>query len=125
MYRKWNPMELKDYPGAIAYIQTQILDLNQEIEQISQSLNRICNQFELQVAFDPELKNDSQRKAKKAELIASSGDYEYLSKDLAARIYGRDRAQIQLEQLKNEFTILKLLKREETARLEAYNEIGV
>ncbi|ABA24704.1 hypothetical protein Ava_D0039 [Trichormus variabilis ATCC 29413] len=118
-------MELKDYPGAIAYIQTQILDLNQEIEQISQSLNRICNQFELQVAFDPELKNDSQRKAKKAELIASSGDYEYLSKDLAARIYGRDRAQIQLEQLKNEFTILKLLKREETARLEAYNEIGV
>ncbi|MFN6460808.1 MAG: hypothetical protein RMZ41_003045 [Nostoc sp. DedVER02] len=118
-------MQLHDYPGAIAQLQYQLLNLNQQIEKISQSINRICNQFEAQVAFDPELKNDQQRKAKKTELIRQSGDYESLSSAIAKETFKRSQVEIQLEQLKSEFSVLRLLKREAIARMEAQTEIGV
>lgn len=118
-------MQLHEYPSAIASLQIQLLDLNQRVEQISQDLNRICNQFEFQVAFDPELKNEQQRKAKKADLVKQSGDYEQSSKALNQEVYKRDLTMIQLEQLKNEFAVLKLTKRESVARLEAFQQVGV
>ncbi len=118
-------MELHEYPGAIAQIQYQILNLDQQIEKFSQAISRICNQFEMQVAFDPELKNEQQRKAKKAELLRQSGDYEELSSYLAKNSFKRSQLEIQLEQLKNEFTVLKLSQREQIARIEAFNETGV
>jgi hypothetical protein len=118
-------MQFHEYPGAIARTQHQILDLNKQIEKISQSLNQVCNDFDLSVAFDPELKNEQQRKAKKAELLRTSGDYEVLSRNLAIAKYNCSRAEIELEQLKGEFTVARLLKREAIAKLEASTEIGV
>jgi chromosome segregation ATPase len=118
-------MQISDYPGAIAQLQYQLLNLNQQIEKFSQSINRICNQFEMQIAFDPELKNDQQRKAKKTELIRQSGDYESLSSALAKETFKRSQIEIQLEQLKSEFAVLRLIKREAIAKLEASTEIGV
>ncbi|MDZ8106417.1 MAG: hypothetical protein RM338_12470 [Nostoc sp. DedQUE12a] len=98
-------MDLHNYPAAIAQVQCKLLIANQEIEKISQALSGICNQFELQVAFDSKLKNEQQRKAKKAEFIRTSGDYEQLSRQLADKTYNRDILLIQLEQFKNEFAV--------------------
>jgi hypothetical protein len=111
-------MQLHEYPGAIAQLQYQLLNLNQQIEKISQGINRICNQFEIQVAFDPELKNDQQR-------IFASGDYESLSSAITKQTFKRSQVEIQLEQLKSEFSVSRLIKREAIARMESSTEIGV
>ncbi|QSJ14153.1 hypothetical protein JYQ62_19640 [Nostoc sp. UHCC 0702] len=113
-------LHLHEYPGAIANLQVQLLKLDQSVEQISQRVKHVCDQFELQTAFDPELKNEQQRKAKKAELIRQSGDYEQLNHVLGEETYRRDILCIQLEQLKSEFSVAKLLKRETVARVEAF-----
>lgn len=118
-------MQLHEYPGAIAQLQHQLLNVNARIEKISQDINRICNKFESQVAFDPELKNDSQRKAKKTELIQQSGDHEQLSNNLFLETFTRSQLEIRLEQLRSEFAVLRLLKRESIAKMEASTEIGV
>ncbi len=79
----------------------------------------------MQVAFDPELKNEQQRKAKKAEMLRQSGDYEEFNNYLAKNSFKRSHLEIQLEQLKNEFATLKLSKREQIARMESFTETGV
>lgn len=116
---------LQEYPGAIAQLQYQLLNINQLIEKLELDVNRICNQIETQIAFDPELKNDQQRKAKKTELIRQSGDYESSYRSLAKETFKRSQVEIQLEQLKSEFSVLRLIKREAIAKMEAQTEIGV
>lgn len=117
--------QLHEYPGKIASIQHQLLNLNQQIEQIQANINKLCGKFELTVAFDSELKNEQQRKAKKSQLLEESGDYEALKLTLIRETIKRDRMEIELEQMRSEFSIAKLLKREAIARLEASTEIGV
>jgi hypothetical protein len=112
-------MKLSEYPEVIARLQYQILDLDQLIISLAESVKIFEAEIDKQIAFDSNLKNDAQRKARRIELQQTDGDYYTASRQLLETKSKRDLLQIQLELVKNQFSVLKLEKREAIARAEA------
>lgn len=112
-------MKLAEYPQAIASLQFQILDFDQHIITLTESVKVFEAEIDKEIAFDSNLKNDAQRKARRIELQQTDGDYYSASRQLLEAKSKRDLLQIQLELLRNQFSLLKLEKREAIARLEA------
>lgn len=111
-------MQLKDYPQAIAHIQRQILDLDQNLIGLTESVKIFEAEIDKVIAFDTSLKNDTQRKAKRIELQQTDGDFYSASLLLKQTKKKRNSVEIDLELLRNQFSVLKLEKREAIARLE-------
>lgn len=72
--------------------------------------------IEKQVAFDKDLKNDGQRKAKRKELLSQDDGYDLLTGKLETDQRAKARAEIRLTLLINQFTVAKIEARGETAR---------
>ncbi len=111
-------MKLNQYPEAIAKLQRQILDLDQNIISLAESVKIFEAEIDKAIAFDGSLKNDAQRKAKKIEMQQSDGDYYQSSRLLKETKEKRDSLAIDLELVRNRFTVAKLEKREAIAKLE-------
>ena len=112
-------MKLADYPQKIAQLQRQILDLDQNIIGISESVKIFEAEIDKQIAFDATLKNDAQRKSRRIELQQTDGDYYQSSCLLKQKKEQRELLAIELELLRNQFSILKLELREAIVRTEA------
>jgi hypothetical protein len=112
-------MKLAEYPEAIARLQYQILDLDQRVISLAESVKVFEAEIDKQIAFDSTLKNDSQRKARRIELQQTDGDYYTASRQLLETKSKRDLLQIQLSLVQNQFSVLKLEKREAIAQVEA------
>lgn len=112
-------MKLADYPQAIAKLQRQILDLDQSLISLSESVKIFEAEIDKAIAFDASLKNDTQRKAQRIQMQQTDGDYYQSSLLLKQTKEKRDSLAIDLEFLRNQFSILKLEKREAIAQLEA------
>ena len=110
--------DLHEIPQTIAQIQRQALVQEGEIRYLKATLTTFDREIEGTIAFDAELKNESQRKAKKAEL-QSEEDYQALSIKLQRAQDGLIELQIELELLRSQLSILKLEMRGAIARLEA------
>lgn len=111
-------MKLNQYPEAIASLQRQILELDQHIISLTESVKIFEAEIDKAIAFDSSLKNDAQRKAKKIEMQQSDGDYYQSSRLLKETKEKRDSLAIDLELVRNCFTVAKLEKREAIATLE-------
>jgi hypothetical protein len=110
-------MKLFDYPGAIAQQQRQLLQSDQHIRRLQDVLNHLTAEIDTAIAFDTDLKNDAQRKARRLEMMASS-DYR---KSLANLLMAQDKRteiEIDLNLLRNQFSVLKLEMREAISRRE-------
>lgn len=70
------------------------------------------------IAFDANLKNDAQRKAKRVELQQTDGDFYQASLLLKQTKERRDLLAIDLELLRSQFALAKLEKREAIAQME-------
>jgi hypothetical protein len=70
------------------------------------------------IAFDPTLKNDAQRKVRRQELMETDANYFRATLDLKNAQDKRTSLDIQLQLLRNEFSVLKLERREAIAQLE-------
>jgi hypothetical protein len=104
-------MKLSDYPVAIAQQQRLLLQAEQHIRRLQDVLNHITAGIDMAIAFDTDLKNDAQRKARRLELMADS---EY-RKSLANLLIAQDKrteVEIDLNLLRNQFSALKLEMRE-------------
>lgn len=112
-------MFFRDYPDAIAHLQRQILDLDQHLIGLVESVKIFEAEIDKEIAFDATLKNEAQRKARRIELQQTDGDYYAASRLLKETKEKREMLAIELELLRNQFSILKLEKREAIARLEA------
>lgn len=112
-------MQLKDYPQVIARLQRQILDLDQNLIGLAESVKIFEAEIDKAIAFDLTLKNDAQRKAKRIELQQTDGDYYSASRLFKETKEKRELLAIELELVRNQFSILKLEKREAIAHLEA------
>lgn len=101
-------MNLNEYPAAIASIQRQLLKADEEIRQLTESVSWAESAIDRQIAFNETLKNDAQRKARKAELLQT--DEVYIEAAIALKHAQNRRAEllIELERLRNCFSILKL-----------------
>lgn len=111
-------MNLKDYPNAIAQLQRRILDLDQTLIGLTETVSILGVELEKQVLSDPSLTNDSKRKARRLELQQSDLDYCKAANQLKTAQVERDRLDIDLQLLRNQFSVLKLEERRAIATLE-------
>jgi len=111
-------MNLKEYPGAIAKLQIEVLDFDLLIEQTHSIVKEIEAEVDTEIAFDTNLRNDAQRKAKRQQLLDEHSNYWEKQETLTQYRRKRELIFIELCQYQNEFSVLKLERREAIARLE-------
>ncbi len=75
-------MQLNEYPQAIADLQRQLLELDQRLTAQREQVAFCLNSIDRAIAFNQELKNDAQRKAKRTELMETDQDYIQASLEL-------------------------------------------
>lgn len=110
-------MKLIDYPAEIAEKQRQLLRIEQHIRRLQEIVNGLTAEIDTAIAFDSDLKNDAQRKAKRLELM-STAEYR---KAVANLLMAQDeRAEIEIDTnlLRNQFSVLELQLREAIAACE-------
>lgn len=109
--------ELSQYPDQIAQIQKSILRKDQQIQAVERQIEPMILDAEKIVYFDPELKNESQRKIRRAEILDTAT---YLEAQQTFEQLKNERAEllIELERVRNHFSVTKLRLREQIARLE-------
>lgn len=110
-------MRLIDYPVAIAERQRHLLQTEQHIRRLQDIVTRLTAEIDTAIAFDKDLKNDAQRKAKRLELM-SVPDYRRASANLQITQDERAEIEIDLSLLRNQFSVLKLQLREAIASRE-------
>jgi hypothetical protein len=108
---------LLKYPQEIAQVHRCILRLDRRARKVRQALDRKTAQIEQAIAVDPDLKNDQQRKAKRFEL-SEADDYRVLVETVADYQDRRTQLEIQLQLLRDEFSVLKLQYRDAIASKE-------
>lgn len=117
-------MNLASYPKAIHASQVQQLRAEQLVRKLKEKVGQILAKIDYEIAWDTELKNDAQRKARRIELM-NQAEYKDALELLQAAEDNLKESQIELELLTNQFTVAKLEKREAIAKLEtranAYN----
>lgn len=104
-------MQLKKYPSAIAQTLNQIADLDHEIITLKLEAEAIETAVDSTVAFAEVLKNDGQRKAKKAELLQQSDRYQEVVTKLNLNQLNKAKLMAQLELLRGEFSVMKLQRK--------------
>ncbi|MBD3883098.1 hypothetical protein IFO70_15140 [Phormidium tenue FACHB-886] len=110
-------MKLIDYPAAIAQQQRSLLREEQHVRRLQEVVNRIIAEIDTQIAFDTDLRNDAQRKAKRVELMRSP-EYQRAFVNLQMAQDRRSEIEIDLNLLRNQFSVLKLEMREAIATRE-------
>lgn len=108
-------MQLKKYPTAIADIATQIADLDYAIVTLKLEAEAIETVADSSVAFAEVLKNDAQRKAKKAEMLQENQRYQEIVSKLNLNQLNKGKLIAQLEQLRGEFSVMKLQRKSRIA----------
>lgn len=111
-------MNLSTFPHAIATAQQKLLNLGRDITIVRNALLLEENQIDQAIAFSNDFKNDSQRKTAKAQMLQESNLYQSISEQLTNLTDKYNRADINLQLVKNNFTVAKLEARERIAKLE-------
>lgn len=108
-------LELRDYPELIAEKELAILRLERQRDRDKSSLEAAINAIDREIAFDENLKNDHQRRAKKHTMLTEQAWYEELTERIDHTEAQIRRLVIELNLLRNQFSIEKLLLRERVA----------
>lgn len=109
---------LKQFPNKIAKAETKVLNLDREIKIHKENLSFMDGEIELAIANNKELKNEQQRKTRRLEL-RQEPDYLQAKAALTEANENRDKAQIDLNLIRNQFSVAKLETRVAIANLEA------
>ena len=117
------PMQLKDYPQAIADLEKELIQIDRRISAGREQVAICLNVIDRQIAFNQELKNDAQRKAKRTELMETDADYITVSLELKKAEAVRAELEVDLNLLTRTFSILKLERREAIARMEVNSSL--
>lgn len=117
-------MNISDYPQKIADLQRQILHADQQLRTLRESAIFCLNAIDKAIAYDSTLKNDLQRKAKRAELTESDGDYISAALALKHAEDFRTQKDIDLQLMRSQFSVVKLERREAIATMELHASIA-
>jgi len=111
-------MKLSNFPHAIATAQQKLLNLGKDLTIVRNQLLLEENSIDQAIAFSSDFKNDSQRKTAKAQMLQESALYQSLTQNLADLTDKYNRVDINLQLVKNNFTVAKLEMRERIAKME-------
>lgn len=111
-------MKFSEYPGVIAGFEREVLRLSQQLRKVQETVNALVNEAERSIAFDADLKNEAQRKAKRLELLGL--DERYLSAtQMVVQLSDRKaEVEIDLAFYRARFSVLKLEVRDRIAQAE-------
>ena len=109
---------LNQFPLKIAEAETKVLNLDRQVTIYKEQLSFMDGEIETAIALNKELKNEQQRKTKRLEL-KQEPDYLQAKASLTEATEKRDREVIQLNLLRNQFSVAKLETRQAIANLEA------
>ena len=109
-------MELNHYPGAIAQAAQRVNEVDLEIMAVQQLLNRVEGNADSRSAFDADLKNDLQRKARRFEVLLTDREYQTAINTLMRLTAEKANALAHLEYLRNQFSVAKLETRRAIAQ---------
>jgi hypothetical protein len=109
-------MQLSHYPSAIAQAAQRVNELDSQIMAVEQLINREEGNAERASAFDSELKNDNQRKARRFEMLLINQEYQIAVNTLMRLTAEKANALAHLEYLRNQFSVAKLEARLEIAK---------
>ncbi len=109
-------MELNHYPGAIAQAAQRVNELDSETMAVQQLLNRVEGNADSRSAFDIDLKNDLQRKARRFEVLLTDREYQTATNTLMRLTAEKANALAHLEYLRNQFSVAKLETRRAIAQ---------
>jgi predicted GIY-YIG superfamily endonuclease len=116
--KEWKKMHLNEYPQAIADVQKHLNSARLKVRQLKESVAVFESEIEQAIAFNDTLKNDTQRKAKRQELTQTHSDLITYKTQLAKAEAVEVNLEIELQLLLNQFSVLKLERREAIAQLE-------
>lgn len=111
------PLPLSQYPNAIAEVQKQILTQEQRIRQLKYQLADFDLKIEQAIAGNTKLRNEQLRDAKRQEWKNAQKYLDIVIQKEEAEDQLKT-LKIQLEQLKAQFDVEKLLLRERVASME-------
>lgn len=101
-------MQLSHYPAAIAQAAQRVNELDSQIMAVQQLINRVEGNADRVVAFDPDLKNDNQRKARRFEVLLTNQEYQTALNTLIRLTAEKANALAHVEYLRNQFSVAKL-----------------
>ena len=120
--------KLRDYPLAISQTAKRITELDYELSAIRQLVVAFEGKADTLVAVDPKLKNETQRKARRFELLQFNQEYQRAQDLLLKLNIEKSDAIAHLEYLRNQFSVAKLEARlaiaQQLAGLEARELVG-
>ncbi|AFZ14070.1 hypothetical protein Cri9333_3238 [Crinalium epipsammum PCC 9333] len=109
-------MKLSQYPAAIAQAAQAVNELDSQLAAVQLQINRIENNADKISAFEPHLKNDNQRKARRFEVLQVSLEYQQAINTMMRLTAEKANAMTHLEYLRNQFSVAKLEVRSAIAR---------
>ena len=101
-------MQLSHYPAAIAQAAQRVNELDSQLMAVQMLINRVEGNADRIVAFDPDLKNDNQRKAHRFEVLLTNQEYQTALNTLMRLTAEKANALAHLEYLRNQFSVAKL-----------------
>ncbi|MBR8831582.1 MAG: hypothetical protein N5P05_003068 [Chroococcopsis gigantea SAG 12.99] len=111
--------QIKKYPELIARAEKKLLLCERQLEMEAERLSFLNAEIEKVIFSESrELKNEQQRKARRLELQGEP-DYMGAKRELAQAREARDQQTIEVNRLRNEFSVIKLVLRREIAGIEA------
>ncbi len=109
-------MQLSHYPGAIAQAAQRVNELDSQIMAVQQLINREEGNADRVSAFELDLKNDTQRKARRFELLLTNHEYQTAVNTLMRLTAEKANALAHLEYVRNQFSVAKLEARSAIAQ---------
>ncbi|MBD2415797.1 hypothetical protein FACHB389_36060 [Nostoc calcicola FACHB-389] len=101
-------MQLSHYPAAIAQTAQRANEIDSQLMAVQHQINRFEGNADRVAAFEMDLKNDAQRKARRFEVLLVNQEYQK-AMDTLIRLTGEKANAIgHLEYLRNQFSVAKL-----------------
>lgn len=101
-------MQLNHYPAAIAQAVQRVNEIDSQLMAVQQQINRFEGNADRVVAFDMDLKNDTQRKGRRFELLLVNQEYQKAVDTQIRLMTEKANALAHLEYLRNQFSVAKL-----------------
>jgi hypothetical protein len=104
-------MQLNHYPAAIAQAAERVNEIDSQLMAVQYQINRFEGNADRSAAFDMDLKNDAQRKARRFEVLLVNQEYQKAMDTLIQLTTEKANAVAHLEYLRNQFSVAKLQAR--------------
>jgi hypothetical protein len=101
-------LSLGQYPGAIAQAAQVVNEIEHRLAEARLHLARLEGNADRIVAFEANLKNDNQRRARRFEVLQINSEYKHALDALNRTSTEKANALARLEHLRNEFSVAKL-----------------